>query len=947
MFKQVNLSILLLLITSVTYSQSTIYGKILDRKNNPIEGADVFVEGTNYTYLTEPDGSFIIENITPGTYLFEVKGFGYNDYSKEITIKENQTLEWIPTLKEQEENSITQNLKGIEVEAQGNKESDAAIMNLQKKSVEIKEIKGAEELSRLGKSDAAQAVAAIAGVSKQESTNDVYVRGLGDRYLSTTLNGLSLPSNDINKKNIDLNLFSSDIIQNIAVSKTYNSNINGDFAAGNIDISSKEQQGKNFVELSLGAKANSGAFGKDFLQSEGTGYFGLYGRYKDNPFATVIKQPIAAENYKNNTAPFGGTLGIKLGKTFRFKNKSKLSIFASSSFDNEYQYLNGIQRNYTSTMVTNLPNVEKYIYSTVFTAQASANMKFNAQNKLTYYTLLINNSSDKVGLYGVNGLGADRNVDVEEGFYQANVQYNQETLWINQLLGEHRLTPITKMNWGVAYNRLKADEPDRKRITLSNYQNLLDNDSSTSASFVNTTNFATQRYFQEIIEDELNAFVNLDIQFAPNLTIKWGASSRYKERDFENNRYGYRFINTSLNSLSDLNDFFSAENWMINYDTFVLRNIDIEDSEGNSVTSFSQYNMPGLPESTYNASLINFATHLRFEWLLNKKVLIAPGIRYEDILQRINWDVSPGTLSALDNPGEVESHDFVFLPNLNVKYEIEHDMNLRFSASSTISLPEFKEFAPFLYEGVTNRIAGNPDILGQRSDRNYVNVNNVSYSKIFNLDLKYEWYFTKGEMISLSGFYKNIQDPINLVVGASATGDQYYFRTGNKARVIGIEVDARKNIVKNKNLSFFIGLNASLMDAKQDLYSTIEGTRSVSFNRSEDGLQGASDFIGNIDLNLKKRWGNISPTFTLVANYFSNRIYALGSGQIGNKIEKGIPTLDFLISSPIGKNTQLKIGAKNLINPNMEIYREADGGNITLEKFKKGNLFSLSLNYKF
>lgn len=929
----------------MSYAQSTVYGTVTDEGGAPVSGADVFVDGTNYYFYTESDGSFVIE-VEPGTYDFVVSSFGFDEYKKTIEIGVDQTIEWLPILTTPD--TATQKLDAIVIQADSNnEESEAATLNIQRKSVEIKEVKGAAELSRLGKTDAAQAVSAIAGVSKQESTNDVYVRGLGDRYLSTTLNGLSLPSNDVNKKNIDLNLFSSDIIKNVAVSKAYAAGINGDFAAGNIDISSKEQTGKDFLELSLASRVNSNSIGEDFVQSEGTGFFGYYGRYNDHPFATVLKQQMGPEDAVG-PSPFSTNVGVNLGKTFRFEDNAKLSVFAAGSFSNAFDYMEGEQRNFTLTNVSDFPNVEKYKYSTVTTGLASVMMRFNPQNQLSYNTLLVNNSQDEVGYYGTKGLGKDRGADVESGFFQNNIQFNQELMWVNQLLGNHDLTDKINLDWGIGYNILKANEPDRKRVSITNYDKILDNDPNTSASFVSTKDFLTQRYFQDIYDDEINGRMRFKAKVKDNLTINFGGNSRYKQREFENHRYGYKFINTEINSLDEISDFFSAENWQINYNTVVVRGISIDNPEtGDNVINLSNINLPGLPENTYNASLTNFATFVDFEWLINDKLLIVPGVRFEDFKQKINWDVSPGTLSAIDNPGEIESHESIFLPSLNLKYSFTKDKNLRLSASNTVSFPEFKEIAPFLYEGVTDRIRGNPDLIGRRAGRDYNNVEDVSYSKVLNLDLKYEWFFSKRELISLAVFYKSIQDPINLVVAGSATGDQIYFRTGEEATVMGIELDLRKDIIKQGDREFFVGLNASYMDTKQDLYDNISGTFTVPFNRDEEKLQGASDFIGNIDLNYTDRMGAFKPTFTLVGNYFSDRIYALGSGQVGNKMEKGIPTLDFLISTEVGKNAQIKLGTKNLLNPDIEIYRETAADDITLEKFKIGRIFSLGFNYKF
>lgn len=937
------LLICLLFLGIAAFSQTQIKGNITDENGIAVSGAEVFISDTDYLYYTDSDGGFLLE-VAPGTYTINVEAFGFNKMAESIVVQEGETLTWSPVLVAQSQDGVVQDLDEIIVEGNANKESEASVLKLQRNAAEIKEYKGSSELSRLGKGDAAAAISTIVGVSKQASNNDVYVRGLGDRYLNTSLNGLSLPSNDINKKNIDLSLFSSDVIQNIAVSKTMSSRINADFAAGNIDITSKEHSGRGYIELSVGSRFNSNAIGKDMIQSEGTNYFGLYGRYNDNPFATVLTKSVAPEASKG-IPPFSTNVGLKLGETFRFGDNAKLAVFASGSFSNEFNYKNGSQQSYTSISTLAFPDVEKYQYNTVSTGILSAVMDFNANHSLKLSSISINNSSDEVGYYGYKGMGYKRDI-ADQGFFQSNVQFNQELILINQLMGEHRLTPKIELDWGVGYNFLKADEPDRKRLSISNYQNLLDNDPSTMGSFVNTTNFDSQRYFQNIDEDELNGRINFKFDVNDKLKINLGGNSRYKKRDFESIRYGYEFLERQIGSLADINAFFSIENWTENYNTFTLNPISVNNPEnGSNVVSFSQYNMPGLPENTYNASLTSFSTYADFQWQVSEKLLLIPGVRYEDVKQKISWDVN--NLSRLFNPGDAESVSRLFLPNLNIRYALSPESNLRLSGSQTVSFPEFKEFAPFLYEGVTNRVGGNPDVLGRVQGIEYKNVEDVAYSKILNLDAKYELFMSRSEMFSLAGFYKVINDPINLVVGTSATGDEYYFRTGEKASVLGAEIDFKKDLIHGTTTELFVGFNAAYNHTSQDLYSEINGTRNVTFNRKKDKLQGASDFITQADINLKKTWGNIVPTFTLVANYFSDRIYALGSGQIGNKVEKGIPTLDLIISTEIGRNTNFKIGAKNLLNPAVEIVRETNHQDITLESFKRGQVFSFEFSYEF
>jgi len=233
--------------------------------------------------------------VQPGTYTLEFSFVGYETIEVPgVVVEANKVIVIDKTL------SANNALDEVIITTEVRKESVASLLNKQKNAaVQIESI-GAIELDNKGVSDAAAAVSKISGISKQQGGGNVYVRGLGDRYQNTTYNGLPLPSNDIDKKNIDLGLFSSDLIQNIGVSKTYAANFYGDFAAGNVDI-----------------------------RSEGTSFFGYYNRFNNNPFATIVQ---------NGFDPVDGGTPINIsgkitgGNSWDIGEESRLSVFATAAF---------------------------------------------------------------------------------------------------------------------------------------------------------------------------------------------------------------------------------------------------------------------------------------------------------------------------------------------------------------------------------------------------------------------------------------------------------------------------------------------------------------------------------------------------------------------------------------------------------------------------------------
>lgn len=945
-FKKLLLTLLILLLTTLAYAQNkgTISGKVLDAEvnNDPLPFVNVFIKGTEIGSTSDFDGIYTF-NIVPGTYTVVFSFIGYQTVEvNNILVNEGETVTIDDVILSATEGVA---LEEVTIKGSTKKESYQSLLGEQKKAVEVKTSIGAEELSQKSVSDAAGAVAKISGVSKEEGSSNVYVRGLGDRYLNTTFNGLSLPSNSIDKKNIDLDLFTTDIIENVSISKSYSPYFYADFSAGNVDISSKNFTADKIFEISVGSSVNSNAIGQDrFMKSEGTGRFGFYNRYNHNPFAVVLSHGV---DPVNTGQPIGANISGVLGKSFDLNDNSRLSLFLSGSYENDFAYQEGSSIDYSNTYNKIFPNVEEYNYTTNTTLFGNITYKIDNNHKVFYNSLFSNSSGDKVGYFGTKGNGYYREsrslVDTDRGFYQMNVQFNQDMIFVNQLLGKHTLNDKLKLDWGIGYNNVLSYEPDRKRISVEDYFYALDNDPNTHPVFLINNSFDNQRYFQKMNDDELNGRFKISYLIKENLKLNIGYNGRSKTRTFENIRYGYKNFDSSLiiNDVNNFNEIFNAQNVIDSLiQTDVFRALAPQNGVGPT-------NRPGKLENTYKGNLEAHGGYVSFEINLDDKWLIVPGLRAESFLQEIDYDV----INLVNNPNSNKVVEEFYLPSINIKYALNDNQNLRLSASKTISTPEFKEMAPIVYEGVTLKVGGNPDLLGTVEGNTYENVKDISYSKILNIDVKYENFIGQGQVLSVAAFTKQLRDPVNLVVANDATGTQRYFRTGEKATVYGVELEFRKHLLldQEENGKLTAGLNATYMHTKQDLYSSISGTYSTSFNRDTEELQGASPFILNADVSYKPNlFKNVLTTFNLIGNYYSDRIYALGSGQLGNIIEKGVPTLDFVWKNKIGEKSELNLTAKNLLNPNVELIRELNNQqNIILNSYQRGVNIGIQYKYKF
>jgi len=908
-------------------ANGSIVGKLTDKdyNNEPLAFATVLLKGTSTGTTSDFDGLYALEDLTPGTYTVVYSFVGYEtvEISNVVVVADKVTTVNVPM------GASAAQLDEVIIKTTTKRESEVALLLEQKKATTIKQSIGADELARKGVSNAAGAVTKISGISRQEGGSNVYVRGLGDRYLNTTYNGLSLPSNDIEKKNMDLNLFSSDVIQNVSVSKAYATGFYGDFAAGNVNITAKDYSGKGFLDIDLGTGFNSRAIGEEFVKSEGTGKFGFYNRYDNNPFAVILSH---GPNPQNAGEPIRFTGSIAGGKSFNLGESSKISLFFTAAFDNDFEFRKGPAVDFTTVEKKRFDDSEEYEYSTTTTAMANLIYRIDSHHRISYNSLFINSSKDEVGYFGLDGRGTNRDaiLNTDQGFYQMNVQFDQDMIFVNQLLGNHKLNEKLEFDWGIGVNNVRSRQPDRKRFSIERFDLALDNDPTTNPSFFNNIPFDNQRYFQDIKDVAFNGRLNLAYTVSEALKLNVGYNGKTKERTFENIRYGYDFIapNTPVEDVNNLNSIFSFDNLGVVYNTVVFNAVDPSIGLGNT-------NLPGLPENTYTGNLDIHAGFINSEIKIDSSWTLVPGIRVESFKQDITYDVI--NLPPSD-PGFREASETFFLPSLNVKYGLTEDQNLRFSFSKTVSIPEFKEVTPFVYEDVTQRVGGNPDLL-----------NDPAVSNIYNIDLKYEWFFGKSEIFSVAAFAKQINDPINKVIANDATGTQRYFRTGEKAEVLGGEIELRKNLILNEDdeAELSVGFNATYMYTKQDLRNS-EGLFTTTFNRNEEELQGASPFLINADINYSPVFGNYKPVVNMVFSYFSDRIDAIGSGQLGNIIEKGVPTLDFIWKNSIGDNIEINTSVKNLLDPTIERVREnTSQGDVALSKYKRGINLGLQLKYKF
>ncbi|MBS2210532.1 TonB-dependent receptor [Carboxylicivirga mesophila] len=872
------LGIVILCLVSLTqgFAQTGILkGKITDSKTGEeLIGAAIVVEGTTTGTTTDFMGDYTMPPLEPGTYTIRCQYISYESQVKEgIIIKEGEetTLNFMMGESELD-------IAEVQVVAKANRESENFLMLEQKEADIIVEKIGAKRMSNLGVSDAADATSKISGVTKNEGSGDVYIRGLGDRYLTTTMNGLPVPSDDVEKKNIDLNLFSTDVIKNIGINKTYDVSTYADQSSGAVDISSKTYSEKISIGISGGANTNvlkNGVFG-DFRATQNINdqTLGFYSR----PFGT--KDAITKQSWNTETKGLPINYGVSVlgGK----KIGDKFTLFATLSQSGSSEYQTGVFRSYRSNILDNSFNdVEKYITEYNTTGLLNLAYDFNINHSVNFNSMFIHTTKDELYEQGRNGEGYVFDQDPQEdGAFVRDQNLKETTLFINQLLGSHKLTDKQLVKWAVAYNMVNADEPNRIR----NEVNILD---ANTVQFAHVGDYQQRKSLQEIKDSELNAYLKDEIKLideeGKQMKLNVGANFRSKTRAFESLFMGVRAKGVQVASIDNLDEALLDQSLYQN-GTLTIRQ--------------------GKP-NTYDADLLVYSGFLNFGLDINK-FSANVGARYEVDKIDINWDVD----NYVGRIGSTSKSYNNILPALHLKYQTSEKSALRFSASKTITLPEFKELAPFDYVSPTGRVTtGNPEL---QSSENY------------NFDLKWERFPSAGQLLSVTGFYKMINDPINLRMLHGSSGYFSYANTGDRADVYGLEVESRVNIIKAETEGMpglDLSVNLTKMWFNQDLHEEFQ-----YHNKTETGLQGAAEFIANGSLT----YSNNQPkelVATLTGNYSSDKIFALGAPEDFDNsdkyfnseiIEKGFVTLDLIISKKLSDRVSLKFTGKNLLNPEIE-----------------------------
>lgn len=889
-------TLLLTLLISAEAIAGVIKGTVRDKETKePLMGATVQIEGTGNGAITDMDGNYKCA-VKNGTHVIEVKYIGYKTEKRTLKVEGEVTADF-------ELGTDEQTLDVVTVTARKKLEGEKVLMMERKQASFAIENIGAKEMTLKGVSDVEGGVKKITGISIANA-GQLIVRGLGDRYSTTTLNGLPIASPNPDNKLIPLDLFPTSAVQNITVSKVYEASTFADYSGAHIDISTKENSGNDFFNIGFNIGGKFNTIGKDFYRSDRKGELFKTGNLNDRETITQMGRSEFRQYIREND-PFGTTFAISkrkalpefggnlsAGKEWTLSNGNRLDAMASFSLSNETQIL---ENAYVTTMTaqgTHLDEFDYDKYSSALKMAALANIgySFRQSDRINYTFFYARNAIDDY--MNREGIDAEKN-----NITTSNSVFHAYSLLNSQLMGSHELGGKWDLDWKASYGKTDSDEPDRRQVVF-----LRENGGDKLTLF--KLNQTTNRYFGALDEKEGVGDLKATRKWGEKNLVRFGGAYKNKKRDFESVNFYY-----DLNSISpEITDIYHT-NGYLNQDNI---------ANGSIVA-----NIDAQPRYNYYAGHEVWAGFAEVEYYPVEALLVSLGLRYEQSKQWVRYWTDGGQERKTDlNKGDL-------FPALNLKYDLSEEHSLRLAISRTVTRPSFIEMAPFLYQ----ESYGSAYIRGNDELENAYN---------YNIDLRYDFFpkGTNGDMFSVTGYFKKLKSPIEQTQESSGGTVIRSFRNAEDGIAAGVELEFRKELVKDLR----IGANGSFM------YTNVVLPEGGVYTEAERELQGASPFLINADLSYTPRFSEEkSASMALVYNVQGPRIETVGIYGMGDIKQRTLHTLDFVAGYTVNKHLSFKLQVKDLLNSTVRFEQDIPdtGEKVEVESFRPGTNAEIGVTYTF
>ena len=881
-----------------------ITGKVFDSMTGEtVIGANVIIAGTSMGDATDINGRYSIDGVQPGIYSLTVS---YVSFTRKTITGVEVTGGNVTTVNVQLQPQ-TMGLEEVVVSASAATNSEAGLLSIQRKSIAMQDGLSSEFLSKVGDGNVAAAMKRVTGVTLMDD-NDVYVRGLGNRYSNVQLNGSTVPSTSPNKKEAPIDLVGSGLVDNVVVQKTYTPDQSGEFSGGSVQITTREFPDRKNFSLSYSTSYNSVSTFDNTLGYAGstTDFLGFDNGKRKLPAVlstqrltegSVEKQ--AASDLHNSWDLTGGAKAIpsqsvSINYANQF-NEDKLPIGVVSNFS--YKYDRRFEPDKQMRRIQTASNVGSPLLRSDYLGDVGVEkaklsgmlnlfLKPNQTTKVglkNLYSNSVNNSTHRITGSFVNAPGNVRQTIFDfdrRSIFSSNLEFDKAFLNFYN----------SRLKANLSYSMAVQDRPDR-RTTQYNEA------SDTPVYNIVFGEGGNTHYFAKQNDHNYSAELKYEFHPARILKVKMGATGLYKDRDFTARKFEYQDFDNNFPSDST---FFDPGITLS--DGFVQRDI-IDLRETSTV------------QDSYNGNQLLYAGYLSTIWNPISKMTWEIGARIENSDQEVEIINSNGQKQLLAN---VENLDL--LPATNLTYSLTGKTNIRGAFSYTLARPEFREISRFRFQDFIGGqiVYGNP---------------NLNRTKIQNYDLRVETYPNAGELFALSAFYKHFNDPIELFYRFTERSEVEY-RNGDEAVLYGIELEGRKNLSEQLQ----VVVNGSF------IFSETRVTDPQNVNRvanTERPMYGQSPYTINASAFYQFEGADLD--LSLNYNTFGKRVVTVGKiTHPDDEYEQSFHNLG-LNATYRFQSAQLKLGIENLLLDD-RVYKQ---GEVTTFRYEPGMTVEFGVSLTF
>lgn len=904
----------------------TIVGHVLDASTaRALSGAQVFVNDGVAGALSDLDGRFVIARVPVGLVSVTAQMIGYGTKTvTEVSVSAGQVVPLDITLTES-----AVELDEIVITATRERGSQAFLLDERRTSDALIEGLGAAEISARPASDAADVAQRITGVTVSEGKY-VFVRGLGERYSQTSLNGSSLPSPEPEREVVPLDLFPSGFLESLQTQKSYTPDLPADFSGGSVQIQTKDFPNEFTVTAGVGTSVNTNSQFRDGFIAYPNGAmnflgFDTGGRNEPESVLTVMgpvtsgnrlpaddeSRLLIAEELKASNQSFRPDVGATpLNRSFNLGIGGRSGVFS----DGEVGYF--VAGQYSDNYTLQPLEIERKWRVSAFDPAVAAedrqpnvdysftrgtrniswgtigNLTFKPtpSQKISLKTTVNVNSDDEGRMYtGDNREDIGGLVRAERSRFVSRVM-----LW-GQLSGEHELFADSRLEWRATMARAQRDEP---MLRESLY--IADTPADPYTLFPDAGSGAY--FWSDLVDDDLSASADWTLPFelfSNSASLKVGSMVRRRTRDFASRRLVWDFLENTIDDLDA--SLASAE-----------------------LTSAArrpgQFSLSDIvePGNLYDATDDRVAGYAMLDISPSRRLQAILGARFETYELGLN---SRGDVLQGVNRADIA-------PSLNLIFSVSDAVKVRAAASRTLDRPEFRELAPFQFTEAASlrQLFGNPDL---------------TPAEIVSTDLRVDWFPAPGEIFSLGGFFKSLDEPIEQVFVAAAS-TAYSFQNADEAVILGVEADAQFGLGRVSPALELFSASANYSWIHSDV--TVRSGSIFEPTNLTRPLEGQAGYVVNVGLN----WNNLAGVEAGVFfNRFGARLTAAGGSGVPDLYEQPRNALDASLGFPLLAGAKARVRATNLLNADYLFSQSANGITQVQRLFTTGRTFSVGISWEY